>query len=215
VLTIAGGALSDPADQIGGIFKSIGFFSDYPYALPTFFTGTFGASATLLCGLFLKEVCGGIAHTPRNADLLHLQTLERKAKGDQSPAEAPMSTMELIKAPGVAMVLFLYAHVMLLGLAYTAGKSSLIAYSITPNNQTDSKFQCRQYSGFPTSHSAAMASLQGKYRSSSWESALVKPSGYSSLSQSYNTDTEPATCYEVVSTCGQYFSFPRLSATSF
>jgi len=32
-----------------------------------------------------------------------------------------MSTLELIKAPGVAIVLLLYAHVMLLGLAYTAG----------------------------------------------------------------------------------------------
>jgi hypothetical protein len=61
VLTISGGALSDPASQIGGIFKRIGFFSDYPYALPTFVAGTFGASAALLCGLFLKEVCPGIA----------------------------------------------------------------------------------------------------------------------------------------------------------
>jgi hypothetical protein len=34
-----------------------------------------------------------------------------------------MSTMELIKSPGVPMVLFLYGHVMLLGLAYTAGLS--------------------------------------------------------------------------------------------
>jgi hypothetical protein len=79
--------------------------------------------------------------------------------------------MELIKAPGVAMVLFLYAHVMLLGLAYTAGQFSLMNSFITPNNQTDSKPQCRQFSGFPTSHSVGMASLQGKYRSSSWESA--------------------------------------------
>jgi hypothetical protein len=53
--------MSDPASQIGGVFKRIDFFSDYPYALPTFVAGTFGASAALLCGLFLKEVCPGIA----------------------------------------------------------------------------------------------------------------------------------------------------------
>ena len=129
MLTISGGALSDPASQIGGVFKRIGFFSDYPYALPTFVTGTFGASAAVLCGLFLKEVCPDITHTSQIADLLHLQTLKRKAKGDQSPAEAPMSTMELIKAPGVAIVLFLYAHVMLLGLAYTAGQPPPITSS--------------------------------------------------------------------------------------
>jgi hypothetical protein len=37
-----------------------------------------------------------------------------------------MSTLELIKAPGVAMVLFLYAHVMLIGIAYTAGLCPLL-----------------------------------------------------------------------------------------
>ncbi|KAE9372585.1 MFS general substrate transporter [Stipitochalara longipes BDJ] len=97
-----GGGLSNPAKQIGGIFKRIEFFTEYPYALPTFVSGTVGASAAILCVLFLKE------------------TLKQKVKGDNSPAEAPMSTLELIKAPGVAMVLLLYCHVMLLGLAYTA-----------------------------------------------------------------------------------------------
>lgn len=59
VLMIAGGALSDPAEQIGGIFKRIPFFTEYPYALPTFVCGTIGASAAVLCALFLKEVFGG------------------------------------------------------------------------------------------------------------------------------------------------------------
>jgi hypothetical protein len=32
-----------------------------------------------------------------------------------------MSTWELIKSPGVAMVVYLYGHIMLLAFAYTAG----------------------------------------------------------------------------------------------
>lgn len=32
-----------------------------------------------------------------------------------------MDSIEIIKSPGVGIVLFLYGHVMLLGLAYTAG----------------------------------------------------------------------------------------------
>lgn len=57
VLTIEGGGLSDPAEQFGGIFKQIEFFTEYPYALSTFVAGTIGASAVILCALFIKEVC--------------------------------------------------------------------------------------------------------------------------------------------------------------
>lgn len=54
--------------------------------------------------------------------LMTHQTLDKKPKGDgTTPAPAPMTTMELLKAPGVGIVLALYGHVMLLGLAYTAG----------------------------------------------------------------------------------------------
>jgi hypothetical protein len=52
-----------------------------------------------------------------------MQTLKKKVKGDGAVFEAPMSLLEMVKAPGVAYVLFLYTHVMLLGLAYTAGMS--------------------------------------------------------------------------------------------
>lgn len=57
MLTIVGGALADPAKEIGGIFKHIEFFSKYPYALPTFVSSTIGISAAILCAVFLKEVC--------------------------------------------------------------------------------------------------------------------------------------------------------------
>jgi hypothetical protein len=57
VLTVTGGGLSTPAKQFGGIFRRIAFFTEYPYALPTFVAGTIGASAAILCALFIKEVC--------------------------------------------------------------------------------------------------------------------------------------------------------------
>lgn len=62
MLIIPGGALADPAKEIGGIFERIEFFSEYPYAFPTFVSGIIGASAALLCVLFLKEVCVSFKH---------------------------------------------------------------------------------------------------------------------------------------------------------
>ena len=62
MLTLAGGALADPAKQFGGMFKRIEFFTEYPYALPTFVSGIVGASAAILCALFLKEVCLLLVH---------------------------------------------------------------------------------------------------------------------------------------------------------
>lgn len=56
ILTIVGGALADPAKEIGGIFKHIEFFSTYPYSLPTLVSSTIGVSAAILCAVFLKEV---------------------------------------------------------------------------------------------------------------------------------------------------------------
>ncbi|KAE8449021.1 hypothetical protein EG329_008609 [Mollisiaceae sp. DMI_Dod_QoI] len=100
---LIGGGLADPAEQIGGFFKKIQFFQDYPYALSTFVTGVIGASAAIACALFIKE------------------TMEKKVKGDDAtPTPAPMTTWELLNSPGVGIVLALYGHVMLLGLAYTA-----------------------------------------------------------------------------------------------
>ncbi|KAF4634379.1 hypothetical protein G7Y89_g3719 [Cudoniella acicularis] len=98
---LLGGGLSNPADQYPKIFGQIAFFKQYPYALSTFATGSMGAIAAIICGLFIKE------------------TLVRKDKNEAAGAP-PMKTWELIKTPGVPTVLFLYGHVMLLGMAYTA-----------------------------------------------------------------------------------------------
>lgn len=52
-----GGALSRPADQYPSVFGNIQFFKDYPYALPTFVTGSIGATACIVSAFFIKEVC--------------------------------------------------------------------------------------------------------------------------------------------------------------
>jgi MFS family permease len=99
---LIGGALSKPTEQYPRLFGKNRFFTDYPYALPTFFTGGVAASATLVNLFFLKE------------------TLNRKGDTKPGAKNEPMSTLEVIKAPGVLPVLGIYTHTMLLGLAFTA-----------------------------------------------------------------------------------------------
>ncbi|TVY87934.1 Efflux pump [Lachnellula willkommii] len=98
---LIGGVFSTPAEQWPKIFGSFQFLKDYPYALPTFITGTIGAGAAISCAILVKE------------------TLKRKDK-DHPTVKPPMSTLEIIKSPGVGIVLGIYCHVMTLGLAYTA-----------------------------------------------------------------------------------------------
>lgn len=98
---LIGGGLADPAGQYGGVFARTRFFQDYPYALATIVSGIVAASATLLCTLFVKE------------------TLKREVHG-ANDKEAPMTTLEIVRSPGVGMVLYIYSHAMLLGLAFTA-----------------------------------------------------------------------------------------------
>ncbi|KAJ9262235.1 hypothetical protein DTO195F2_3622 [Paecilomyces variotii] len=98
---LIGGALVHPEKQYPSVFGGIKFFEDNPYALPTFVTGVIGVSAFLVSIFFIKET-------------LHL-------KGDPQTAEAEQkSILELLKWPGVAMVLYVYFHVLFMGLGYTA-----------------------------------------------------------------------------------------------
>ncbi|KAK0111141.1 hypothetical protein ONS95_001517 [Cadophora gregata] len=101
---LIGGALQDPARQYGGVFKKVQFFSDYPYALPTFVTGSIALLAALTCAIFVKE------------------TLKRKdlTNEDGTPVEAELTILEIVKKPGVAFVLYIYTHAMLLGLGYSS-----------------------------------------------------------------------------------------------
>ncbi|KAG4440788.1 hypothetical protein IFR05_003716 [Cadophora sp. M221] len=121
---LIGGALQSPAEQYGGVFKRVQFFKDYPYALPTFVTGSIALLAALVCGIFIKE------------------TLKRKenTNADGTPVEAEMTIFEIMKKPGVTYVLCIYTHAMLLGLGYSAvaplfwyTRPSLGGFGFTPN----------------------------------------------------------------------------------
>lgn len=82
------------------------FFKDFPYALPTITTGSITAIACVVCGLYVKETL-----KPK---------VIRTHEGEETVAEIPLSTWEVLKSPGVPYILCLYSYVMLLGLAYTA-----------------------------------------------------------------------------------------------
>ncbi|KAK0624731.1 major facilitator superfamily domain-containing protein [Bombardia bombarda] len=96
---LIGGALADPAGQYPGLFGGVRFFEAYPYALPSFAVGTIGVSAVVVTALFVDE------------------TLVRK---DVSSVLPSLSTWDLLKSPGVSLVLYVYGHVMLLAQSYTA-----------------------------------------------------------------------------------------------
>lgn len=114
-----GGALANPASQYS-IFENVAFFQEYPYALPGFVSGAFCLSTAAVSFICLDEV----SFDPEPVAKPHLtstQTLPSKADSAEGPQEPEMTTWELLKAPGVAIVIYVYSHVMLQALAYTAG----------------------------------------------------------------------------------------------
>ncbi len=108
---LLGGALADPARLYPALFGNVAFFVDYPYALPSLVVGVLGLSSVALTALYVEE------------------TLVRKPSGGggggEESATAPKpakydSTWDLLKAPGVPVVLYTYGHIMLLAYSYTA-----------------------------------------------------------------------------------------------
>ncbi|KAI0535154.1 major facilitator superfamily transporter [Xylaria digitata] len=103
---LVGGALADPAHQYPAVFKGIRFFETFPYALSSFVVAVIGLTAVVTSALFIEE------------------TLHRDGKSNDemagTPRIHPSSTWELLRAPGVGIVLYNYGHVMLLAFAYTA-----------------------------------------------------------------------------------------------
>jgi len=95
-----GGALATPATQYPGVFGDNQFLRAYPYALANMATGAFAFSAMLLTVFFIEETL-------------------TSAVGGAKPSR-PMSTWELVKAPGVAFVLFINSMCALIGIGYTA-----------------------------------------------------------------------------------------------
>ncbi|KAK8017799.1 tetracycline-efflux transporter [Apiospora rasikravindrae] len=104
---LLGGVLADPAQQYPRVFGGVRFFEAYPYALPSFAVGVVGLTAVVTSAFFVEE------------------TLVKKSKATaqeegQRPTAKEESTWELLKTPGVGIVLYVFAHVMLLAFAYTA-----------------------------------------------------------------------------------------------
>lgn len=98
-----GGTLANPAEQFPSVFGRSAFLIHYPYALSTFAAGTFCLINTLAALFGIKE------------------TLNRPdAKSISAAPSPPLSTWSVLSSPGVPIVLYIYGHTMLLGLAYTA-----------------------------------------------------------------------------------------------
>lgn len=85
-----GGALTNPADQLPSLFGNSRFLREYPYSLPGFVIGGIAWTALLANAFFTKE------------------TLKRKTAGGATNEAKPMSTWEVLRAPGVGTVLMLY-----------------------------------------------------------------------------------------------------------
>lgn len=114
---LIGGALANPVEQYPGLFAGNRFFQTYPYALPGLVVGFVCATAASTSMLFLEETLdrAGAAHPPGT---------DNGASPERGPLEAPpsnsMTLWQLVKAPGVAAVLWVYGHVMVLAFAFTA-----------------------------------------------------------------------------------------------
>jgi hypothetical protein len=104
VPTLSGGTLANPARQYPKAFGHIQFFKDYPYALPTMVVGVLNLATAAMSSVFIKETL-----------------MKKKKKNDGTgAAAAPMSTWQLLRAPGVPMVLLFTGYVMLLAYMFTA-----------------------------------------------------------------------------------------------
>ncbi|KAK1249737.1 hypothetical protein MKX08_009740 [Trichoderma sp. CBMAI-0020] len=104
---IIGGALADPAEQFPGVFGGIKLLEDYPYILAGVAITACSVVSIVLSVLYLEE------------------TLEPESSTTTAGVSAParphrLSTMELLKAPGVGIVIWVYTHVMFLAFAFTA-----------------------------------------------------------------------------------------------
>ena len=108
---IVGGALAD----VGG--GNVKLLRRFPYLLPNLVTGLISLSAAGVCAWLVKE-------TLRREEDGKADRLGQGEGEGEGETEGPMSTWEVLKAPAVAPVLFLYGHIMLLAFSYTAGLSA-------------------------------------------------------------------------------------------
>ncbi|KAH0490694.1 hypothetical protein TgHK011_002151 [Trichoderma gracile] len=116
---IIGGALADPAEQFPGVFGGIQLFEDYPYILAGVAITLINIVSIVLSMLYLEETLEPEDSHPTPG-----------TSSSASPSRAHrLSTRELLKAPGVGIVIWVYTHVMFLAFAFTA---ILPVYLFTP-----------------------------------------------------------------------------------
>lgn len=109
---LLGGALADPATQYPGVFGGVRFFEDYPYAMSSLVVALVGLTAAITSACFIQET---LKKEPSPAEY----------NGEEAASDTPgqretLSTGELLKSPGVDVVLYIYGHIMTLAFAYTA-----------------------------------------------------------------------------------------------
>lgn len=103
---LIGGALADPARQYPDMFGNVKLFVDYPYLLPSLAVGAIGLSSVVATALFVEET---------------LVKVPGGGSGESGVTKPkPRSIRELVRSPGVPIVLYTYGYIMLLAFSYTA-----------------------------------------------------------------------------------------------
>lgn len=124
---ILGGALATPLGrpEPGESTDDLPFLAVYPYALPGFVVAGLGYLAALTCAFFVEETLvvkkkKTISTPTSTTTTTTTTTVTESIAEDDEPAPPPPTVGDLLKAPGVKIVLYVYAHVMLLAFSYTA-----------------------------------------------------------------------------------------------
>jgi len=120
---LLGGALADPARQYGGVFRRVAFFAAYPYALSSLVVACVGATAALTTALWVDETLAPepVRGTPPPPSDPAPDDGERGRRPQPAPPAAPdRSARGLLRSPGVATVLYVYGHIMVLAFAFTS-----------------------------------------------------------------------------------------------
>jgi len=131
---LLGGALADPAGQYRGWFARIPFFADYLYALPNVVVACLGVTAAIAVALFGEETLdvrerkklggggggGGSGEDDEDGGDDGESARAGGGQPDVKPSSSSSPTWDLLRSPGVSIVLYVYSHIMLLAFAYTA-----------------------------------------------------------------------------------------------
>jgi MFS family permease len=107
---IIGGTLADPTESFPGLFGGIRILEEYPYILAGAVITFFSLISIILSILYLEETLEPEAPTTTTTGTPSAPTARSQR----------LSTFELLKAPGVAIVIWVYTHVMFLAFAFTA-----------------------------------------------------------------------------------------------